>query len=94
MDHGFPLTASYFGDDIFDIDGTKSAFWTCTLAEPWVGTVLEDDTWPYEDTEADDPIVAGIDTQMTSDGYVRINIAGSSVAMSCSRLRASIPAQR
>ncbi len=35
---------------------------------------LEDDTWPYENTEADDPVTAGVDTQATADGKVRIDI--------------------
>ncbi|MEY9831088.1 hypothetical protein ABIA25_002903 [Sinorhizobium fredii] len=49
-----------------------------------------DDTWLYADTEADDPIMAGIDTQMASEGYVHIDIAVSGKPRSKIKIRRDV----
>ncbi|MBX5111979.1 hypothetical protein HJB51_29040 [Rhizobium lentis] len=90
-------TAEAMGFDLAKMDAENArdrarlqSFLTCDLPEPWVDPGVVRDTWLYEDTEADDPIVAGIDTQMTSDGYVRVDIAVSGKPRSKIKIRKDV----
>lgn len=65
-------TISYLSNALQDAAEKRMS--SSDLGEPWVETDL-DETFPYESTEADEPVIAGIDTQAAADGCsVRIDI--------------------
>jgi hypothetical protein len=63
-----------------DADSAKDparlkAFVSCDLAEPWIGTEPADDAWPYEITEAADPLAVDLTSRYSADEYDRLELS-------------------